>query len=686
MSNNIILRSIEAVANILKLNNECSMLEIDDNTRKSIIEIFGTDKIKDIKMIKDESYKVLKDIYETGLIDHEIKSKICNSFELGDKANLLSYMECMIIIDMKYLNSIYTNISYSFINILEVISKNRSYINEIESLEDVLVELKLLSHEEIEFGNLLQEIAEIPSSFAKYIEEYDFLQINNPICYAIKKAISYATMDDKKKKFIKFNKVLNEISSEIEVDLSVSTKELFDVVIEDIMAKEYSKKEVIITENKKGQDSKGSDEIKGKVVQQLPKRGGTFDAIGANFKVEEGKSVIYDKKNIKILGKVKVDGELSFINSIVEIEEQINLTGKLNFENCEIIFRGLPDVEIKNGIIYATNRINKTHFIKSEFVFDEVCDEVELNIINCDIRHEGDSERENAYLEIINLKRCSNINITKSTFTNTKRLISVEDNSDIEISMCKFILHEGFIVNGTDLRRIKLTNLLIENSNSSTYNQDYILSSYTSPLITVDSKDAYMENIKFESIEGYLLYISSDHFVMKNCKFINCSIESNEKFNFRSGVINISGKKIIENCEFINIPNGPVIQGEGIIRNTLFKDIIYEYAINSQGETNEETKFNNCRFENCFGGIYFDNYSNGVVHNCEFKNAKIDKSSYAITVRTCNNNKVVKITNCKFVDCGDHDEALEYECMYSSGMFGKKVSFDAITIKNCSFE
>lgn len=696
MNNSIVLESIVNISNVLiSSNKDVESVENFKKIIESYGDVTGKEELVDIKSAKEECFEILNDMVETELINDDIKEELCNAFNLGNAAKKLSCRECVVLAGLKYMQGESDNEAEKMLDAINGIFVNKRYISNLNNVEAALKEEGILNEEEVTLETLLNLMSEIPTEKANNIDGYMYLDIDNPICYAFKKALSYCVMDQKKKRFMKFEKVIKEINEEIEIEEIVSQLEIFTILSEDFDTVSSTKgAELISSTNTNIEASKCTENVGNElllvkkenmyvevVAEELPKRGGEFDAIGANFKIGKSERLVYDRKNLKILGKVFVDGELHFTNSVIEIEEEINLTGKLSFENCDIIFKKVP----KNGAV-------TTYFINSEQARDGICDEVELNIIKCDVRHEGGPLNISGFLGTINLERVSKTTINRSKFTNTKKLLSVGQYSKVEIEDSSFALNEGYIIKCTNAKTINIKNTVIKNckgdNKGASLNGLAGLMSYSkaAPILSILATDTSFEGLKIENSEGFLMSTTSKFIEMKNCEMKNCEIEGEGIGDLRGYAFKLCGKKLIENCKFINMDTGLILDGETLVKNTVFEEIKHSYALQLSGDNNEASKVSNCSFTNSLAGIDFDNYANGYIENCEFnglnKNGAYD--AYAVLVRICYNDSIVKMNDCKFINCGDEDEILDYECTYS-GRFGKSISFDAMEIENCTF-
>ena len=341
----------------------------------------------------------------------------------------------------------------------------------------------------------------------------------------------------------------------------------------------------------------------------------------------------------------------------------------------------------KNGAV-------TTYFINAEEAKDGICDEVELNIIKCNVRHEGGPLDVRGFLGTINLERASKTTINRSKFTNTKKLLLAGKNSKVKIEESSFALNEGYIIKCRNAKTINIKNTVIKNCKGDNEGASSpVLGGFMrymkkseGPVLSILAIDTSFEGLKIENSEGFLMSITSEFIEMKNCEFTNCEIEGEETFNLRDYVFQLCGKKLIENCKFSNMDTGLILNGETLVKNTVFEEIKHSYALQLSGDNNEVSKVSNCSFVNSFAGIDFDNYANGYIENCEFNglNKKGSDDAYAVWVRICYNDRIVKMNNCKFINCGDEDEILDYECSYS-GRFGKSIPFDAMEVENCTF-
>lgn len=121
----------------------------------------------------------------------------------------------------------------------------KKYKENISTLFNKLNENNLLDYNIRELKDYLKNISYLNSSEARILLDILIDYEDNPVIFSIIKSLRYACNDEKRKRFMKFDKVLRELDEDINIDEKITTEEILDFIIEEIKLKENDKCDII---------------------------------------------------------------------------------------------------------------------------------------------------------------------------------------------------------------------------------------------------------------------------------------------------------------------------------------------------------------------------------------------------------------------------------------------------------
>lgn len=611
-------------------------------------------------------------------------------------------------------------------NLLCKVLENRNIIDEKEeALKIYLEDISTFRTEDA--SDILEKV--------KYYED-------DSIISCIIQSLKYSSIDEKKKKFMKFTKTLNIIEENIEIEAELSGVELFKFIIEEIREKSN-----IIKIQNKPNETLYNDEIEYIALTEeidIVECNEVEDKTIINEYISIEKELFIDNletkefinKNIKINSEIKVDGKLSFENCNVELNEKIRILSNnykiiteenlKNYETAKDLFRR-PTVKFKNCNINIDGKLK--NYIEIGEVSELESHTPELAFEDSTLQYNGNIDINTiAEKSIISLTGRTDINFDNTIINNLynliiinknlKKILSMGGNNDINIAFtyCKFNSNRGYIVHrGSDLNILMnnceinnytpIINLEIEietNVNSRYWKIDKTKGKY---IINCDCKKIVINNCKFNDINLPVLAVNSANLIIDKCKFNRC-ISTYEIMNIRFNSFGPTKTRLedtnFDNCSAIVINTRISINKCNFRQMKSIEVTAEKDDINNKGgaiySTGNDLSIYNCKFIGCEarvgGAIYTYGGKGKKVEDCEFQDCIATKFGGAIRVfsNDYNTRNSVNVKNCEFVGCScgegiDKKYIVDYRCKYNdSTFFNKKFeSFDSARLENCSF-
>lgn len=615
----------------------------------------------------------------------------------------------------------------------------------INLLQRALINKSLISDEEIRLKDILEEIGALESENAKLCLDDLSMYVDNIVISTIVKSLEYASLDKKKKKFLKFTPILNKIGAEIELEAELSLVEIFEFIVEDKSQLSNNtdlfgardKEEQLLQEGNK-EKYEGRD-----IVSNVSSE----DSIAENLTIDtsenlEKDEVEYIKTSINIMGddeyilenkRVIIEkpiynkGIVKFINCDIEIRNNIEVEGTLLFEKCNINFN---NKELK-WYIYAKGAeltFNKC-FMKADSFhnYGEIIFSVKSRVVieKCNIQQIGnfikyDSENRGgggfglASRRFISLEekfdKINNNDQYGDFFTKFNTLYGCDKNWNhyIKIIDCKFENTFGNIIyyNYADDAKVEIVNCDIHTHTPLDLEYDNSNLSYGRAIFTIECESILFENVNISNSNAPVIYSSNKELRIKRCKFTD--------INIGKYIMVLSNSLLeCEETEFFNCNSiyyspgcGEIENFKGIFRKCKFKvckaadgNIVESCSSDRRGGALEfscaSVLIDECEFEECNarigGAIYLRTFTKFEINACKFKECKAEKPGGAIRIYTENKDARASIENCIFENCkidnNKVDSEIDVDNSYETGIFKKSyIQFNAAYIRNNYFK
>lgn len=512
-------------------------------------------------------------------------------------------------------------------------------------LEQTLMQQGYLSLVEKPLKSLLEEISLLSSTEASELRGFFSDKMSHPVTKSVIQTLDYAAIDERKKKFLKFDKVLNDIEVEIETSIPLSSQEFYQFIIEDSQEALLHVENELVLIN----DEESVPLVVEETVEEVIK-----EVIEINCSSDFDSCNHIENKIVKIQSDVSLEKAFTFENCIVEFYNTLTIEfeyiEKVSFINCELNFYGFDDTYID---IISSQDVRVPNLIFDHCIFEA---------------EDFYWDNEQACIDLDLFNGTLNVQFNNCIFKEMKNIIHYScasgyvDESDLHFKHCSFENCKGYIVNDCE------TPFRFESSTVAKHR----------PLISL--KIAEDENTELLGRFLFNLKWNSNLIYLKNSIFNDVSMPilytegSDDGKKYTGNMIKEASVKI-DSCEFHQCKsNFPMMifnhERNHEFRETRFIDCTNIYFNRSAlNVSNCETRFTNCSFYrskaasfalfNSFfsvictslnqrgGAIYV---SNGplLVKGCKFEecSARIGGAIYAAMYDEC-----VEIIDSQFMSC-----------------------------------
>lgn len=517
-------------------------------------------------------------------------------------------------------------------------------------LEQTLIQQGYLSLVEKPLKSLLEEISLLSSTEASELRGFFSDKMSHPVTRSVIQTLDYAAIDERKKKFLKFDKVLNDIEVEIETSIPLSSQEFYQFIIEDSQdALLHVENELVLIN-----DEESVPLVVEETVEEVIK-----EVIEINCSSDFDSCNHLENKIVKIQSAVSLKKEFTFKNCIVDFYDMLTIEfeyiEKIQFVNCELNFFEFDDTFIK------------TQLLSSFGFMDEDEDEDEKEVQN---RH-------------LIFDTC--VFTTQDFYwDNEQTCIDLENQLNVQFYKCIFkemknIIHYSY-----------------------PFRNPFLFQSYL-------EYNLHFEHCSFERCKGYIVdscripFHFESSTVMKHQPLISLRVEeyedveslgrflfnlehNNEQIQLKDSIFNEisipivylpnNGGVEVESCEFRQCKSTFPIMHCSHASSHEFKDTVFIDCTNIyfDGETssylNCETRFIDCSFYRSRaalfaidsgeiksleqrGGAIYTTYGSLVVKGCKFEecSAEIGGAVYAEI-----SDEFVEFINCQFISCKSEEQ------------------------------
>lgn len=553
-------------------------------------------------------------------------------------------------------------------------------------LEQTLMQQGYLSLVEKPLKSLLEEISLLSSTEASELRGFFSDKMSHPVTRSVIQTLDYAAIDERKKKFLKFDKVLNDIEVEIETSIPLSSQEFYQFIIED------SQEALLHVENELAliNDEESVPLVVEETVEEVIK-----EVIEINCSSDFDSCNHLENKIVKIQSAVSLKKAFTFENCIVEFYDMLTIDfkyiEKVSFINCELNFYEFDDTFIKTQLLSSfgfmdedededEKEVQNRHLIFDTCVFttqdfywdnEQTCIELEnqLNVqfYKCifkemkNIIHYRYSFRNHfpfqSYLEYnLRFEHCSfenckgyivdscriPFNFESSTVMKHQPLISlrVEEYEDVE-SLGRFLFN-------------------LEHNNEQIQLKDSIFNEISIPIVFLPKNGGLkVESCEFRQCKSTFPIMHCSHgssHEFKDTVFIDCT---NIYFDGEtSSYLNCEARFI--DCSFYRLRAALFAIDSGEIKSL-------EQRGGAIYTTYGSLVVKGCKFEECsaeIGGAVYAEISDEFIEfiNCQFISCKSEGQGSAIRISGDFDGTAYLIGN-KFEDCKakDSSDALEID-------------------------
>lgn len=532
----------------------------------------------------------------------------------------------------------------------------------LKLLEQALMQQGYLSLVEQPLKSLLKELSLLSSTEAKELRGFFSDKMSHPVTRSVIQTLDYAAIEERKKKFLKFDKVLNEIELEIETSIPLSLQEFYQFMIEDAQeALLHSENELALINHEESVPS-----VVEETVEEVIK-----EVIEINYSSDFDSCNHIENKIVKIQSDVSLKKAFTFENCKVEFYNRLTIDfkyiEKVSFINCELNFYEFDDTYINTNIPISLAEV-LGNFVDS--ILDDKGTIKEVKHKNLIFDH-CVFEAEDFYWDneqtCIDLSSNINVQFNNCLFKEMKNVIHYSCRNymheyDLHFEHCSFENCKGYIVNNCQVP------FRFESSTVAKHR----------PLISLKIDED--EEIEFLGRFLFNLAGNSELIYLKDSIFNDVSIPilytqgSDDGKKYIGNMIKEASMKI-DSCEFHQCKSTFPMMVFDHGRNHEFRETRFIDCTNIYFDrtgldvSNCETRFINCNFYrskaasfavgssfsvisctslNQRGGAIYVNYGPLFVKGCKFEecSGRIGGAIYAKMYNEC-----VEIIDSQFISC-----------------------------------
>lgn len=556
-------------------------------------------------------------------------------------------------------------------------------------LEQTLMQQGYLSLVEKPLKSLLEEISLLSSTEASELRGFFSDKISHPVTRSVVQTLDYAAIDERKKKFLKFDKVLNDIEVEIETSIPLSSQEFYQFIIEDSQEALLHVENELVLIN----DEESVPLVVEETVEEVIK-----EVIEINYSSDFDSCNHLENKIVKIQSAVSLKKAFTFENCIVEFYDMLTIDfkyiEKVSFINCELNFYEFDDTYINTNIpIDFTNMFG--NILRNKETIKEV---KHKNLIFDHCVFEAEDFYWDNEQTCIDLSSNINVQFNNCLFKEMKNIIyysswSFMNEYDLKFESCRFENCKGYIVDNCKVpfyfesstveRHQPLISLKInEDERTTSFGQRTYLLGRVLFNLQRNSKLISLKNSKFLDVSIPILYTTG----------------SDDSELYKGNMIKEASVRV-DSCEFYQCQSRLPIMEFTESRNHEFKETKFIECTNIYfyrgllNVSNCETRFINCEFyrskavsssliKDDFsprGGAIYVDYGPLLVKGCKFEECSAENGGaiYAQMHSEC-----IEMMNSQFLGCYSEIRGSAIRLFGENDVSGKAYLMD-LKFDNC---